>query len=94
MNSVNLIGRMATDIEVREISGGFGKVGSFIIAVDRNAEEADYFRVKVWNSQAENELLQKGRKISVEGALRQDVYEKDGDERRAVSVVARRVQVL
>ena len=52
MNSVHLIGRLATDVEVKEVNGG-SKVTSFIIAVDRNAEEADFFRIKAWNSQAE-----------------------------------------
>ncbi|MBN1459646.1 MAG: single-stranded DNA-binding protein [Armatimonadetes bacterium] len=41
MNSVHLIGRLATDVEVKEVNGG-SKVSSFILAVDRNAEEADY----------------------------------------------------
>lgn len=39
MNSVHLIGRLATDVEVKEVNGG-SKVSSFILAVDRNAEEA------------------------------------------------------
>ncbi len=52
MNSVHLIGRPATDVEVKEVNGG-SKVSSFILAVDRNAEEADFFRIKAWNSQAE-----------------------------------------
>lgn len=52
MNSVHLIGRLATDVEVKEVNGG-SKVSSFILAVDRNAEEADFFRIKAWNSQAE-----------------------------------------
>jgi single-stranded DNA-binding protein len=30
----------------------------------------------------------------VEGSLRQDVYEKDGEERKAVSVVAKRLEYL
>ena len=34
------------------MSGG-SKVSSFILAVDRNAEEADFFRIKAWNSQEE-----------------------------------------
>jgi single-stranded DNA-binding protein len=42
MNSVHLIGRLATDVEVKEVNGG-SKVSSFILAVDRNAEEADFF---------------------------------------------------
>ena len=89
MNSVHLIGRLATDVDLKEIEGG-SKVSSFILAVDRNAEEADFFRIKAWNSQAEaaGDHLGKGRRIAVEGSLRQDVYEKDGEERKAVSVVA------
>ncbi len=39
MNSVHLIGRLATDVDVKEVNGG-SKVSSFILAVDRNAEEA------------------------------------------------------
>jgi single-strand DNA-binding protein len=95
MNSVHLIGRLATDVEVREVNEG-SKVSSFILAVDRNAEEADFFRIKAWNSQAEaaGDHLGKGRRIAVEGSLRQDVYEKDGEERKAVSVVARRLEYL
>ena len=41
MNSLHLIGRLATDMEVEEVNGG-SKVSSFILAVDRNAEEADF----------------------------------------------------
>ena len=60
------------------------------------SEEADFFRIKAWNSQAEaaGEHLGKGRRIAVEGTLRQDVYEKDGEERKAVSVVAKRLEYL
>ena len=41
MNSVHLIGRLATDVEVKEANGG-PKVSSFILAEDRNAEDADF----------------------------------------------------
>ena len=47
MNSVHLIGRLATDVDVKEVNGG-SKVSTFILAVDRNAEEADFFRIKAW----------------------------------------------
>jgi single-stranded DNA-binding protein len=52
MNSVHLIGRLATDVDVKEVNGG-SKVSTFILAVDRSAEEADFFRIKAWNSQPE-----------------------------------------
>ena len=96
MNNVSLTGRLATDVDLRQLAGG-SSVASFIIAVDRNAEEADFFRVKCWNSQAEAaaENITKGRRVAVEGSLRQDIYDdEDGKERRAVSIVARRVEYL
>ncbi|GAB4258253.1 MAG: hypothetical protein Kow00129_17780 [Thermoleophilia bacterium] len=95
MNSVQLVGRLATEVDLKEVAGG-SKVCSFILAVDRNAEEADFFRIKAWNSQAEAvaDNLAKGRRVGVEGALRQETYERDGEERRSVSVVARRVEFL
>lgn len=95
MNSVQLVGRLATDIELREVNGG-AKVCSFILAVDRSGDEADFFRVKAWDASAEAaaEHLGKGRRLGVQGSLRQDTYEKDGESRRAVSVVARRLEYL
>ena len=41
MNSVHLIERLATDVDVKEVNGG-SKVSSFILAVDRSADEADF----------------------------------------------------
>ena len=41
MNSVHLIGRLATDVDVKEVNGG-SKVSSFILAVDRTQEEANF----------------------------------------------------
>ena len=38
MNRVRLIGRLATDMEVKEVNGG-PKVSSFVLAVDRSAED-------------------------------------------------------
>ena len=49
MNSVHLIGRLATDVEVKEVNGG-SKVSSFILAVDRNAEEADFAILRQWGA--------------------------------------------
>lgn len=44
MNSVQLVGRLATEIDLKEVTGG-SKVSTFILAVDRNAEEADLPKV-------------------------------------------------
>jgi hypothetical protein len=41
MNSVHLIGRLATDVDFKEVNGG-SKVSSFILTVDRSSDEADF----------------------------------------------------
>ena len=48
MNSVHLIGRLATDVEVKEVNGG-SKVSSFILAVDRNQEDFFFLIIDATN---------------------------------------------
>ncbi len=97
MNTVNLIGNLATDVELREV-GEDKKVASFLLAVDRGAREAgaDFVWVVAWDRQAElcAEFLAKGRRVGVEGRLKSRTWEQDGTRRDAVEVVARRVEFL
>jgi len=53
-------------------------------------------RIAHWGEQAERkaEYLQKGRLVFVEGRLRMDEWEKDGQKRRELKVVATHVQLL
>src|SRR2546423_12896125 len=53
MNSVNLIGNLATDVEIREV-GEDKKVASFLLAVGRGGRDAgaDFVGVSVWDRQA------------------------------------------
>ena len=41
MNSVHLIGRLATDMDVKEVNGGC-KMSSFILAVDRTRKRRSH----------------------------------------------------
>ncbi len=97
MNTVSLIGNLATDVELRQL-GESKKVASFLLAVDRGGreDEADFVGVSVWDRQGElcAEHLQKGRKVGVDGYLRSRSWEEDGKRRRAIEVVARRVDFL
>ena len=97
MNSVNLIGNLATEVEVREV-GDEKKVASFLLAVDRESSEggADFVGVTVWDRQAElcGEYLSKGRRVGVVGRLRSRSWEDEGKRRTALEVVARRVEFL
>ncbi|HET8873409.1 MAG TPA: single-stranded DNA-binding protein [Gaiellaceae bacterium] len=97
MNLVMLIGNLATDVELREF-GEEKRLATFRLAVDRGGkdEEADFFRISVWDRQAQTcaDYLAKGRKVAVEGRLRTSSWEDNGEKRSRVEVVARRVEFL
>ena len=97
MNTVSLIGNLATDVEVRDV-GEEKKVASFLLAVDRGGREAgaDFVWISAWDRQAElcAEYLVKGRRVAVEGRLHSRTWEQDGARRDAIDVVARRVDFL
>lgn len=97
MNQVQLIGRLTRDPELRYTTDGT-PVGDFGLAVDRplKDDEADFFEIVVWRKLAETvaNYLTKGRKVAVSGRLAQDRWEKDGQKRSMVKVVAHGVEFL
>jgi single-strand DNA-binding protein len=97
VNSVNLIGNVATEIDLKEL-GSDRTVASFVLAVDRpGSEKTDFFRVTAWNKQAEvcGRFLAKGRRVGVDGKLRSRSWEDgDGKKRSAVEVLADQVIFL
>jgi single-strand DNA-binding protein len=98
VNTVALIGNLATDVDLRDV-GEENKVASFVLAVDRAGPEAgaDFLRITAWNRQAElcERYLAKGRRVGVEGRLRAHSWEDaEGKKRSSVEVVARRVEFL
>jgi single-strand DNA-binding protein len=97
VNSVSLTGNLASDVELREF-GEDKRLAIFRLAVQRpsNNDEADFFRITAWDRQAElcAEHLAKGRKVGVEGRLRQHTWEEEGEKRSLVEVVAHRVEFL
>jgi single-strand DNA-binding protein len=93
-NSVTLIGRLTSDVELRETSTGI-PVTTFRIAV--NGRTPDFFSVVAWRQQAEfvAKWLGKGRLVHVSGRLQSRTWEAaDGSSRHTVEVVADRVQAL
>lgn len=73
---VIIIGNLGRDPEMRYTPDG-SPVTSFSVATSRKYGEKDettWFRVTVWNKQAEscNQYLHKGSKVLVEGRLRPD----------------------
>lgn len=101
MNNVFLIGRIANDLELKEV--GDGKVVNFSLAVNKgvkNSEgnyEADFFQIVVWNKTAENlvEYCKKGDQIAVSGRLQNRSYDTDnGFKRYVTEIIASNIQFL
>lgn len=101
MNSVQLIGRLTRDPEVRYTSGQMA-VATFTVAIDRPTRAGedrvtDFPRVTVFGRQAENceKYLAKGRRVAVEGRIQTGSYKnKDGNTVYTTDVVANRVEFI
>jgi single-strand DNA-binding protein len=102
LNHVVLIGRLTRDAELKYTAGGQA-VCKFSIAVNRRRkngdqweDEANFFDIVLWGRQGEslNQYLVKGKMIGVEGELRQDRWQQDGQNRSKVEIVANNIQLL
>ena len=102
VNHVIIIGRLTKDIVLKFTSGGMA-IGSFSIAVNRRTkkgeqwvEEASFFDVSLFGKSAEGlaQYLTKGKQVAVEGELRQDRWQQDGQNRSKVYISANNVQLL
>ena len=101
MNKIFLIGNLTRDPEIRKTPSG-KTVCSFNIAVNRRRKvegqpDADFFRVSVWEQQAENcaKYLEKGKKVSVIGSVSSRAFVgDDGVARAQMEVSAQDVEFL
>jgi single-strand DNA-binding protein len=99
INRVVLIGNLTRDPEAKTISSGM-LIVNFPIAVDRikkDAKEVDFFDVTVFGKLAENcnKYLTKGKKVCIDGNLRQDRWtDPDGNKKSKIGIIANNVQFL
>jgi len=93
MNNVVLYGNLAKDPEINVINTSFGKqvtVARITVAVSRSytkangekCKEVTFIPCEAWDSGAEilGQYRKKGDPILVEGALKMDSWEKDGQK--------------
>ena len=85
MNKVMLVGRIANDLELKELDKDT-KVINFSLAVakgfknkETGEKEVDFIQCSIWNKIAENmkEYTKKGDLVGIEGRLTTSSYEKD-----------------
>lgn len=103
LNKVFLIGNLTRDPEVRYLPSG-AAVADLRLAVNRKyknqqgeeKEETCFVGVSAWGRQAETcgQYLSKGSAVLVEGRLRYEEWEKDGQKNNRLTVTAERVQFM
>lgn len=96
MNVVCIMGRIATDIELRHTQNGVA-TSTFRVAVDRDFRDkdgnkrTDFLNVVCWRGTAEfiSKYMGKGRLVGVTGRLQvRDYTDKDGNKRTVTEIVA------
>lgn len=97
MNSVNLIGNIGTDIELK-YSGNGKAISKFNLAVqdDYNREKTHWVSVTCFGKTAEitSEYLRKGSKCGIIGKLNFEQWEQEGQKRSKLTVIADRIEFL
>ena len=102
INHVVLVGNLTRNAELKYTNSGMA-ISTFSIAVnqrrkkeDQWVDEAHFFDVEYFGKAAEavNQYLVKGKQVGVEGSLRQDRWEKDGQPRSKVKITASNLMLL
>lgn len=96
MNRLTIIGNLTREPETRTTQSG-KNVCTFIVAVNRRNDGADYFRVSAWGQLGEicQKYLGKGRKVAVVGSVSVNSYTTQAGEARAsLEVMAQDVELL
>jgi len=101
VNAVVLMGNLTRDPEFKQFENG--SVVKFGIASNAKfksgneyKEEVTYIDIECWGKQAEsiNKYCQKGKRVLVQGRLKLDQWEKDGQKRSKLFVSANNVTFL
>ncbi|TVP95240.1 MAG: single-stranded DNA-binding protein [Planctomycetaceae bacterium] len=102
-NRVMLIGNLTRDIELRHTPGGTAVTDLGMAVNDRRknaqgewVDDVTYVDITLWGRTAEiaAEYLRKGSPVFIEGRLRYETWEADGQKKSRLKVVGERLQLL
>ena len=103
LNKVQLIGNLTRDVEMRYMPSGDG-IASFGLATSRRwkdkqgqrQEEAEFHNVTIFGGLAKvcGEYLKKGSKVYVEGRIKTEKWEKDGQQHSRVVIIGENMHML
>jgi single-strand DNA-binding protein len=102
-NRVIVMGNLTRDVEVRYLQSGMAVADIGLAVNDRRKnqsgewiEEVTFVDVTLWGRTAEvaGEYLSKGSPIFIEGRLKLDQWEKDGQKHSKLKVIGERMQMV
>lgn len=102
INKITILGHVGNDPEMRDVNSD-RSVARFRVATTRryksgheSKEETTWHTVECWNGLAEivEKYVRKGMPVYVEGRLEIQTYQKDGQDKLAVRIVAEEVILL
>ncbi len=102
INRVVLVGRLTRDAELRYTNTGT-PICRFSLAINRRRkngdqweDEANFFDVVLFGRQGEaiSKYMVKGKQVGIDGELRQNRWEQDGQRRSKVEITAFNVMLL
>ena len=102
INQVVLIGRLTRDVELKYTNSGFA-IANLSLAVNRRVkkddtwqDEGNFFNCVLIGKRAEAlaQYLVKGKQIGIQGELRQNRWEQDGQPRSRVEIFINDIQLL
>ena len=102
MNSINVLGRLTRDVEVRySQSANPVAIANFGLAVNRRfkkqgEQDADFINCTAFGKTAEliQQYVAKGEQLGITGRLAIDQYEKDGEKRTSTKVVVEAISFV
>lgn len=101
-NRVVLLGNVTRDLELRYVGSGMAvtdlglAVNDRVKRNDQWTEEVTFVDVTLWGRTAEiaNEYLSKGTSVMIEGRLKMDTWEKDGQKRSKLKVIGEKMVLV
>lgn len=97
LNRVTLFGNLGADPELKVIGDGnavlklrMATTETFKDKAGEKQEHTEWHRVSIWGKRGEAlaKFLTKGDRVLVEGKIKTDSYEKDGEKRYSTEIVA------
>lgn len=102
VNKVILVGNVGRDPEVRTLSSGTRLAKFSLATTDHRSKDRDgnprteWHNIVAWAALAEfcERYIKKGTQLYVEGSIRYDTYEKDGQKKYFTEINAREIQFV